>query len=378
MALLMPFAVLCLTLLLPVIGALLAHAPVGALLRLPLNTPAWDPLQPDPALTLAAMAASVGSLAILAWLSWPRQRGGRKVDTREPAALPRYTWFGVFALLIAVVAVDGGAVNLACGMVTLALALFVNADTQRRTGNSLIKQRTGYFSSLFAASLAAGWTFYWLNLFVHLWTYPGATESVSFVLGKSVHYATLLPGLLSLRQWLASFPSLLNWTTRARPIDGRGSREQGLALIGIGAVGLIGAAIWPDWIFPLTLLAPLLLALGIQQMRNRPTLLAGVAKGDWSRILLPGAAALLLMALSQACNQVFGPGWVFQLPLIGGPRLLGLPLPAWLWAFPLGLLGVWIGDQLTTPWKARPQQPLYRPRLPIKIPLVDLTGKNGH
>jgi hypothetical protein len=374
---LLPLVVLLgLTVLLPLLGALLGVAPIEELLRLPLSEPAWDSLGPDPAVTLAATAAAVAGLATLTWLAWPRQTSGRKVETREPAPLPRYSWFGLFVLLIAVIALDGGAVNLACGMATLALTLFANADTQRRTGNSLIRQRPGYFFSLFPASLAAGWAFYWLNLFLQLWIYPGAAETTSFVIGKSVHYSTLLPALLSLRQWLASFPRLLSWTTRARPIGASGSRVEGMVLVGIGASGLAGAAIWPDWIFPLTLLSPLLLALGFQNLRDRPTLFAGIPEGDWSRIVLPGVAALLIAILSQAFNQLFGPGWVFQLPLIGGPTVFGLPLPAWLLALPLGLLGVWIGDQLTTPWKQRPQQALYRARFPVKIPLVDLTGKD--
>jgi hypothetical protein len=371
-------AVLGSMVMLPLAGALLGLTPIAELLRLPLSEPAWDTLRPDPTVTLAAMAISTLSLAVLGWLAWPRRPVRRAVETRAPAPLPRYTWFGVFSLLIAVVAVDGDAVNLACGMITLALALFANADTQRRTGNSLIRQRPGYFYSLFPASLAIGWAFYWLNLFLQLWSYPGATETMAFVLGQSVHYAALLPALLSLRQWLASFPRLSSWTSRARPTQGRGSRGEGVVLIGIGAIGLVGASIWPDWIFPLALLAPLLLALGLQLLRGRPTLFAGLAEGDWSRILLPGLSALLLSALTHSFNQLFGPGWVFQLPLIGGPTLLGLPVPAWLWTLPLGLFGVWIGDQLTTPWKARPQQPRYRPRFPVKIPLVDLTGKNKH
>jgi len=108
-------------------------------------------------------------------------------------------------------------------VLALTLMLFANADTQRRTGNSLIRQRPGYLFSLLPASLAFGWSFYWLNLYLQLWTFPPAAESVPFVLGKSLYYRMLLPALLSLRQWLASFPRPLDLTTSARSIPGRSS-----------------------------------------------------------------------------------------------------------------------------------------------------------
>ncbi|MGB5737297.1 MAG: hypothetical protein WBM40_22960, partial [Thiohalocapsa sp.] len=57
-------------------------------------------------------------------------------------------------------------------------------------------------------------------------------------------------------------------------------------------------------------------------------------------------------------------------------ELLGLPLPAWLWLPALGLLGLWVGDQLTTPWKQRPQQPASRPRFPVQVVVEDLLSKS--
>ena len=368
-------AVLTLTVLAPLAGALAGGASLTELLRLPLTERAWDALRPSPLVTLAAWSLMIAVIGAIVWSAHPRARSRRTIETRTPSALPRYTWFGVFALIVAIAAVDGGAVNLAAALITLAVTLFANADTQRRTGNSLLRQRPGYFYSLFPASLAVGWAFYWLNLWLQLWTYPAATETVPFLLGKSADYAVLLPALLSLRQWLASYPLLLAWTTQARPLNGRASPQEGAVLLGLAAVALVGAPLWPDCIYPLTLLAPLLLAVGLQQLRDQPTLFAGLANGDWSRVLLTAVAALLVGLLTQACNQALGPAWVIELPLIGGPNLLGLPLPAWLWFPALGLFGLWVGDQLTTPWKQRPQQPQYRPRFPIKVVVEDLLGK---
>jgi hypothetical protein len=281
--------------------------------------------------------------------------------------VPRFAWLGVLALLLAVMAAEGGAVNALIGLVTLSLAVFANADTERRTGNALLTRHRGYFWSLGAASLAAGWLFEWLNLYLQLWTYPAATEPVPYMLGRSLHYAALLPALLSLRQWLASFPPLLGAVVRAKPLGAVGSTPQEGWIIALVAVlGLAGAALWPDWIYPLTLSAPMLLAIAVQQIRGRATPVAGIAAGDWSRILLPALAALLLGLLAQVLNALLGPAWDVRLPLLGGPALLGLPLPAWVWIGLLGPFGVWLGDQLAAPWRSKPQPPP-RTRFPVRI-----------
>ena len=139
------------------------------------------------------------------------------------------------------------------------------------------------------------------------------------------------------------------------PSEGSGHTQEGWLYLAAGTVGLAGAAIWPDWIWPLTWLAPLLLALGIQQARGAPTLFAGTRSGDWSRILIPALAALILGLVVQCWNWLTGPVWVFELPLIQAWTLFGLPVPAYAGLLPLGLLGIWIADGLAHPWRRSPQ-----------------------
>ncbi|WP_295886844.1 hypothetical protein [uncultured Thiohalocapsa sp.] len=358
---------------LPLLGAVLGGLPLGELLQIPLTTRPWDPLGASPLITWLAATLSLALLAATAYFAWPRRPGGRRLPAPAPRRIPRFAWLGVFALLLAIIAADGAAVSAVVGLAVLALALFANADTERRTGSSLLSQRPGYFRSLFAASLAAGWLFHWLNLFLKLWVYPPATELVPFLLGNSLAYAVLLPALLSLRQWLASLPAVLGAVTRAEPLSGAdASPQEGLILLLAALLGLAGAALWPDWIYPLSLSAPLLLAVAIQQLRGRPTPLAGLQTGDWSRLLLPALAALLLGLVAQGLNAWLGPAWALHLPLLGGPELLDLPLPGWVWIMLLGPFGVWLGDQLAEPWQQRPQQPPpAQGRFPVRIEIGD-------
>lgn len=370
-------ALAILTILLPLAGAALSGVPLGDLLRFPLTDRGWDPAPVSPAFTQVAQALAAFALGALLWIAWPRRPSSSA--NASPGSLrpwPRYAWLSVLVLILAVIAVDGEARHAAIGLITLAVTLAVNADTERRTGSSLISQRRGYFLLLFPVSLAGGWLFlYWVNLFVGLWTYPGASEAAPFALGKSLDYATLLPALMSLRQWLASFPWLLRATNRGVVLTNadqtHDSREGGL-LVGLAGVGLLASSIWPESLYPLALLAPAMVTLGLQILRKQPTSFIGAVRGDWSRPLLTALAALLLMATGQALNLVLGTAWSYRIPSLGGASILQLPIPAWLVILPLSVLGLWLADQAAEPFKRRPQPPPFRPRSPIQIPVVDL------
>ncbi|MBK1704005.1 hypothetical protein [Halochromatium glycolicum] len=367
------------TALIPLAGAVASGQPVGDLLRFPLQARGFDAAPADWAFTLSVYGLSLLALIALVWLSRPRQPGAGSADRpMQQDRWPRFVWLAPLCLLAMIIAIDGGAGNAAVGLFTLALLLVVNADTERRTGSSLLSQRRGYFLLLFPLSLTAGWLFfYWLNLFVGLWRYPNAEEAVPFALGKSLDYATLLPALLSLRQWLASFPSLIAATNRGLRIASDPSTAapaDGWLLIGLAGIGLSAYPVWPDGLYWLMIAAPVLLALGTQILRGQSTGLAGIQRGDWSRPLLSALAALLIIALTQLLNLLLGKVWVYALPLLGGPMLLQLPLPVWLLApLPLALLGLWLADQLAAPFRQRPQQPPFRPGSPLKVPVVDLS-----
>lgn len=359
-------------LVLPTAGALLARIPLGELLTLPLAVRAWDPLPFDPpSFGLACVVAAVVVLLPL-WLarpaagrsSGPTDLGLAQRPTSGPLSAARLlVWGGLLfgaAVALALAGLPGASQPALVLGVTLALA----GQTERRTGTSLLTKRSGYVLALFPVSALLGWLFHWLNLFLQLWIYPDADaeSAIPFVLVRTLDYATLLPALLIGRQWLASWRPLLDWSSRAqRPAQIHDQRPLAPARAGLAApwlalsgLGLTAAAVWPDWIWPLTWLSPLLLAMGLQAATGRPGPFAGIPRGDWSRILSPALAALLLGLLIQGWNQVVGPTWVFQLPLIQGLPLFGLPVPAYPGLLPLGLLGLWVADQLARPWRRRP------------------------
>lgn len=358
-----------LTALIPLVAAWATGQPLSVLLQFPLSQPAWDAIPPQPALSAAALLLTGLIIAGFIWVGWPRKPASIGPVPQAAAApsktWPRSAWLALMFAIAAMIAADGGAVNAVIGLLNLALTFALNADTERRTGRSLLGQHRRYFLMLFPVSLVAGWVcFYWLNLFTQLWTYPQATEAVPFALGKSLDYATMLPAMLSLRHWLASFPALLRATQRG-PVfwaqhDSNAEAEAWLLLC-LGGLSLSALAIWPEWLFPTLWIAPLLLALGAQKLRRQPSCLVALQRGDWSRPLLAILATALLLGLGEAANQALGPAWVYQLPMIADPSWLQLtlpaPVPAWLSILPLALLGLTLADQTTKLLRQPPPGP---------------------
>jgi len=358
-------------LVLPPLGALVGGQPLGQFLSLPLDVRTGDPLPLDrPVFAVFSAGVSVLVIATL-WFARPRrplrESGVTPRTLVRAGRFPRWGAWGALAAGAAMAAAMGGMSGASQPLLVLGLTLLLAAHTEWRSGISLVRQRPGFFLLLYPASALLGWLFHWVNLFLQLWVYPGAgaDSAIPFVLVRTLDYATLLPALLVLRQWLASWRPLLDWCTRSGSSQGFERPQSGWLSIGAASIGLAGSAVWPDWIWPLTWVSPVLLVMGIQQLGGKSTLFSGTRRGDWSRILIPALAALLLGLLIQGWNVLVGPVWTFNLPLIQARPLFGLPLPAYAGLLPLGLLGVWCADQLAHPWRQRLKDRF--PAFPVRI-----------
>jgi hypothetical protein len=352
---------------LPLLGAVLARQPLEQYLRLPLTERAFDPLPYSDTVFWGNAVLLLALAALVLWAAWPRRDAPpapAAEDLRRSRAatpFPPWGWAGAASAALAFVLPVGGS-----ALVLIGVTLMASAHTQRRTGSCMLTRRPGFFAALLPAGILVGWLYHWLNLYLQLWYYPEAASRLEFVLARTLEYALLLPALLSIRQWLGSFPRLLDWTGRARHL-GPAPLGAGLGwvLIALAGVALVAAPVWPDWIYPLAWVAPLLLATGLQLARGRPTPFAGLVQGDWSRILLPAAAAILVAVIVQLWNEHAGPSRVLTLPLLHGEETPGLPLLAYAGIPPLGLLGLWVADQLARPWHNRPLKRF--PKFPFKV-----------
>jgi hypothetical protein len=353
---------------LPPLGAWLGGHPLSDYFQLPLLERQWDPLPFNPGAYWSLLALLGVVAGVVLWLSLSG-RSARTPDMSErDGRFPGWGWLGPIAVLTAIALGVLGWASVGFSLLLAGLILWINADTLRRTRHAILKERPVYFLTLFPAGALLGWLMYYQNLFLQNWQYTGSASMhpLWFALSLTLQYALLLPLLLSLRQWLAAHPGLLRTSANGKPLAISGNAEQGWLLLGLGAMALAGAAVWPERIYPLTWLSSLSIAIGASQITGKSTPFSGVVQGDWSRVLLTALAAFLIAGLSLVWMHVVGPSLSFTISLLQTQASTALPSPpTWIYFAVLGLNGLWLSDQLIPHWRKK-QQP-HLPKFPVKV-----------
>lgn len=221
----------------------------------------------------------------------------------------------------------------------LGFILLVNALTVQRSGSCLILRRPRGFLMLFPASAAFWWLFEYLNRFVQNWYYtgieglgPGAYSGFS-----SLAFATVLPGVLSVMALLHTFPTLSKGLARCRPIDLPASPWIAVATLAAAASGLALIGIFPDQLFALLWVAPLLIALSIQRLSGQPTALASLQRGDWRPLVVPALAALTCGFFWEMWNSFSLARWTYTIPFVQRFHLFEMPILGYGGYLPFGL-----------------------------------------
>ena len=164
----------------------------------------------------------------------------------------------------------------------LGYILLVNGWTFRRTGHCLMLDRPRLLLALFPASAAFWWSFEYLNRFVQNWYYvgPQILTPWQYVLHATVPFSTVLPAVLSTMELLASVPGVTAGMDRLPTLRWPKPQWAGWALVMFASAGLIGIGTWPQALFPIVWVAPLLLITALQILqRERDNLLAAHTGG---------------------------------------------------------------------------------------------------
>ncbi|GAB4122153.1 MAG: hypothetical protein Fur0040_02600 [Sideroxydans sp.] len=251
----------------------------------------------------------------------------------------------------------------AASWITLPLlaALLAGANTwlTRRQGHNLLRLQTRYYLTLTLFGAVLGGLLLWLNRFAVSWDTPGARDALT-LLGDSLLFALLLPTVLIVRALLASFPLLLHRSARgpALPAPPQQLASSLLLLAALG--GLLAGPTWPQALFWLLWLSPLLLLMALQQLWHEDTIFAGLAQGDWSRPLLAALAGLVVCNLALASFRLAGGNLIWQLPHDAFAQ--------WLYAS-YGLLCLQLGDVVAAAWRGKTRADLFRQKT-FPIPVV--------
>ena len=243
--------------------------------------------------------------------------------------------------------------------------LFINHLIKLLTGNSPLNLQRDYFVWISATSAVLGWLLVYLNLFVASWV----TQPENLIMQSLLYtplFALLGPAVLITRALLGSFGGLLKFLSRGIPLSRFRNESLVLGLAPLAVLGLTGGAAWPEKLFWLLWLAPLLLLAALQLLWGESTIFSGLKSGDWGRLICAALAGLIV-----------GNFVVFAYQNNGGIIDLTLPIPffAQLGYATFGLLCLQLSDVVAENWRGKRQPKSPRKIFPIPV-VVKPTSSN--
>ncbi len=217
--------------------------------------------------------------------------------------------------------------------------LAINALSVRRSGSCLLMRRPLGFVMLFPISTGFWWFFEYCNRFVQNWYYTGieGMGPVEYSYYASLAFATVLPGVLSMIDLLLTFPALGVGLARCEPVSLPTSRTIPILTLVLSGAGLALIGIFPDQLFALLWVSPLMIILSMQRLTGRPTLLTSLTAGDWRPVVVPALAALVCGFFWEMWNHFSLARWTYSIPYVQRFHLFEMPILGYGGYLPFGL-----------------------------------------
>ena len=228
----------------------------------------------------------------------------------------------------------------------LGYIVMVNALTCRRIGRCMMLHRPRYFFSLFPLSAGFWWSFEWLNRFVQNWHYLGGQELTAweYVWQATIPFSTVLPAVLGTAELLTAYPRITAGLDQWGAVSFGHRARWGWGLVCGAACGLWGLGLWPDYLFSLVWVVPLLLIIAIQLIRGETTIFDATASGDWRTLWAAALAALICGFFWELWNFYSLAHWEYAVPFVHRFELFHMPLLGYAGYLPFGLECLAVAD----------------------------------
>lgn len=290
-----------------------------------------------------------------------RNRGSSEGALLHCASLPWWGWFAVAWLAVVWLlawnrfAWFASFQAFSFSMLWLGYIVIVNALTSRRTGRCMLTDRPVYFLALFLLSAAFWWLFEYLNRFVQNWYYVGigTLGAWDYFWRATLSFATVLPAVLGTRELLASCARLSGGLDDAWTIRWMHSKRIAWILLMVSAVGLAAVGVWPNALFSLLWLAPLLLITALQIIMGEASILDGPAIGDWRDVWLVALAGLVCGFFWEMWNYESLAHWEYSVPFVHRFEIFHMPLLGYSGYLPFGLECLAIARLLDILWEGK-------------------------
>ncbi len=228
------------------------------------------------------------------------------------------------------------------------------------TGNNPLNVQRNFYFAVSAASATLGWLLVYLNYFVTSWIPVQGNLALEALLYTPL-FALLAPAILSTRALIASFNGLLKSLSKGVVLSIPNAEKTTFILVALAAVGLLGGAAFPDILFGLAWLAPLLLLIALQLLWNESTIFAGLKSGDWGRIICAFFSGIIVCNITLMAYQSNSGNVTLN---------LSHPFYAQLGYAVFGLLCLQLGDVIAENWRGKRRTELFQQKKKFPIPVV--------
>ncbi len=221
----------------------------------------------------------------------------------------------------------------------LGYVVLINALTHKRSGTCMLRDRPGYFLTLFPMSAAFWWFFEYLNRFVGNWRYVGTEElgAWQYFWQATLPFATVLPAVLGTRAYLATFPRLDAGLGDCWRVSVCAPKSLAMAVLLIAGTGLGLIGVWPNYLFSLLWVSPLLIMTALQALFGERTIFDRATVGDWRALWQAALAALACGFLWELWNYGSLTHWEYAVPWVHRFELFHMPALGYLGYLPFGL-----------------------------------------
>jgi hypothetical protein len=215
----------------------------------------------------------------------------------------------------------------------------MNALTYRRTGRCLMTHNTRCFLRLFLLSAVFWWFFEYLNRFVQNWYYVECEHfsPIQYFIAATLPFSTVLPAVLSTEEWLSSHPGCSAGLDHFIPVHFNTHRTLAWALLSVSSIGLLLIGRFPNQLYPLLWVAPLLLLVSIRQLGSRPAFFPELQQGDWRSLFRLALAALICGFFWEMWNWNSLAKWIYSVPYVHRFQLFEMPVLGYAGYLPFGL-----------------------------------------
>lgn len=336
----------------PILGVCLSGEEIGKYLEFPPQTQyvKHEPFSWSAFLLIAiAEVVFIGPLAFMLLLGRVKYR-----DPNQEAAVRGFPWWGWVALgcvfifwILAWTRFDWFSAFQAHTFFPLWLShiLVVNALTYARTGKCMLLNRTGYFLALFPSSAIFWWYFEYLNRFVQNWYYVGGDYGpLTYFLLASLSFSTVLPATLGVRDLLLSYDWFKKSFDRFPSVGFSRTAPAGWAILFISFTTLLFIGVYPNYLFPLVWMAPLMVIISLRMIRREPNIIVELLNGRWYPAVAAALAALICGFFWEMWNIHSLAKWEYTIPFVDRFHIFEMPVLGYAGYLPFGLECAVIGN----------------------------------